>query len=227
MLSMSRFAESEWWLRIALRGPPVNGCQTNFEAIRHRNWDADQRVSHCVEQGAKGADWTDYNRSLRQSYDGLRILTEAAAILCYAASWNTGAIALGAIGGVFEFIFWSRILRRPKSSSGTTPAVGVSFAGRRESWARTFPIVASAVRHESMRACDSSSLVVQEQRLHTKRPSTESGLRICAQPSRRDSGQSENTRQLDTLDRVDLMRNQSGERCISCVDSDVFRKPRC
>jgi len=45
-----------------------------------------------------------------------------AAVICYAASWNTGAIALFAIGGVFEFAFWSRLIRNPKSPAGNTPA---------------------------------------------------------------------------------------------------------
>ena len=45
-----------------------------------------------------------------------------AAIICYAVSWNTGAIAMFAIGGVFEFVFWSRLIPSSKSSAGTTPA---------------------------------------------------------------------------------------------------------
>jgi len=45
-----------------------------------------------------------------------------AAVICYAASWNTGATALFAVGGVFEFAFWSRFIRSPKSPAGNTPA---------------------------------------------------------------------------------------------------------
>ncbi len=45
-----------------------------------------------------------------------------AAIICYAASWNTGAIALFAIGGLFELAFWLRLIQSSKSSAGTTPA---------------------------------------------------------------------------------------------------------
>lgn len=33
---------------------------------------------HCIDEGAKGADWTNYNRSLMQSCDGLRTLMEDA-----------------------------------------------------------------------------------------------------------------------------------------------------
>jgi hypothetical protein len=46
----------------------------------------------------------------------------AAAVLCYVAGWNDGGAALLAAGGVFELIFWSRILRGSKSSSGSKPA---------------------------------------------------------------------------------------------------------
>jgi hypothetical protein len=45
-----------------------------------------------------------------------------AAVICYAASWNTGAIALFSVGGAFELAFWFRLLRGPKPSAGTTPA---------------------------------------------------------------------------------------------------------
>jgi hypothetical protein len=45
-----------------------------------------------------------------------------AAVICYTASWNTGAFALFAIGGVFELAFWSRLIRSPKSPAGDTPA---------------------------------------------------------------------------------------------------------
>ena len=45
-----------------------------------------------------------------------------AAIICYAVSWNTAATAMFAIGGVFEFVFWSRLIPSSKSSAGTTPA---------------------------------------------------------------------------------------------------------
>lgn len=37
---------------------------TNGEAIRQ--WNLDRRVGRCVNEGAKGADWTNYNRSLKQ-----------------------------------------------------------------------------------------------------------------------------------------------------------------
>ena len=45
-----------------------------------------------------------------------------AAVICYAASWNTGAIALFAIGGVFELAFWLRLIRSSKSPAGNPPA---------------------------------------------------------------------------------------------------------
>jgi hypothetical protein len=45
-----------------------------------------------------------------------------AAVICYAASWKTGAIVLFAIGGVFELAFWSRLIRNPKSPASNTPA---------------------------------------------------------------------------------------------------------
>jgi len=45
-----------------------------------------------------------------------------AAVICYAASWNAGAIALFAIGGVFELAFWSCLIRSSNSPAGNTPA---------------------------------------------------------------------------------------------------------
>ena len=45
-----------------------------------------------------------------------------AAVLCYVAGWHDGGAALLAAGAVFELIFWSRILRGSKSSTGSKPA---------------------------------------------------------------------------------------------------------
>jgi hypothetical protein len=45
----------------------------------------------------------------------------AAAILCYIAGWNDGGAALLAAGGIFELVFWSRILRGSKLSSKNEP----------------------------------------------------------------------------------------------------------
>jgi hypothetical protein len=51
---------------------------TNCEAIRHGNWTLAIEPIRALMNGAKGADWTNYNRSLMQSCDGLRTLMEDA-----------------------------------------------------------------------------------------------------------------------------------------------------
>ncbi len=50
----------------------------NCKAIHQWSQDTDQQAGDGIEEGAKGADWTNYNRSLMQSCDGLRTLMEDA-----------------------------------------------------------------------------------------------------------------------------------------------------
>jgi hypothetical protein len=51
---------------------------TNCEAIRQWNLDFEPPANRGIAEGAKGADWTNYNRSLMQSVMGLRTLMEDA-----------------------------------------------------------------------------------------------------------------------------------------------------
>ena len=52
----------------------------------------------------------------------LTLAVFAAAACCYTAGWGGGAAASMAAGGLLELVFWSRLLRRAKTSPASRRA---------------------------------------------------------------------------------------------------------